>query len=395
MTVATHPGHRARVEAAGVGFAPLRPDFGPDLHDRMFDPRHGTEFTFRDLVTPAIRDSYADLSRAAAGADLLLASPAAFAVPLVAERMSVPWVSLALAPCGFVSAHDPPWFPSLGPLWPLRPFGPVYGRTVRTVVALKTRAWAAPIHALRRELGLPPGPNPFARGLCSPTLSLAMFSPVLGRPQPDWPASARITGFAFHDREDPGRELPPALAAFLDAGPAPIIVTLGSGAASTTAAGPILAATLAAARALGRRALLLTGDDPRARATLPHPLPNGAAAFAYAPLARVFPHAAAIVHQGGIGTLGQALRAGRPMLVVPFAFDQHDNALRASRLGVARVLPAGRHDARSATEALAALLAASTVAARAETVAQAVRTEDGATAAANAIEEVLGLGPVR
>jgi UDP:flavonoid glycosyltransferase YjiC (YdhE family) len=83
------------------------------------------------------------------------------------------------------------------------------------------------------------------------------------------------------------------------------------------------------------------------------------------------------------------------MLVVPFAFDQHDNALRASRLGVARVLPAGRHDARSATEALAALLAASTVAARAETVAQAVRTEDGATAAANAIEEVLGLGPVR
>ena len=300
----------------------------------MFDPRHGTEFTFRDLVAPAIRDSYADLSQAAAGADLLLASPAAFAVPLVAERMSVPWVSLALAPCGFVSAHDPPWFPSLGPLWPLRPFGPVYGRTVRAVVVLKTRAWAAPIHAFRRELGLPPGPNPFARGLCSPTLSLAMFSPVLGRPQPDWPASARITGFAFHDREDPDA-ITAALAAFLDAGPAPIIVTLGSGAASTAAAGPVLAATLAAARALGRRALLLIGDDPRARATLPHPLPDGTAAFAYAPLARVFPRAAAIVHQGGIGTLGQALRAGRPMLVVPFAFDQHDNALRADRLGVA------------------------------------------------------------
>src|SRR5689334_21493082 len=99
---------------------------------------------------------------------------------------------------------------------------------------------------LRRELGLPPGPNPFARGLFSPTLSLAMFSPLLGRPQPDWPASARITGFAFHDREDPGRESPPALAAFLDAGPAPIIATLGSGAAKTAAAGPVLAATLAA-----------------------------------------------------------------------------------------------------------------------------------------------------
>src|SRR3954452_7874414 len=77
VTVATHPAHRARVEAVGVGFAPLRPDFWPDLHDRMFNPRHGTEFTFSILAAPAIRDSYADL---------LVASPAAFAVPLVAER---------------------------------------------------------------------------------------------------------------------------------------------------------------------------------------------------------------------------------------------------------------------------------------------------------------------
>ena len=82
------------------------------------------------------------------------------------------------------------------------------------------------------------------------------------------------------------------------------------------------------------------------------------------------------------------------MLVVPFAFDQHDNALRASRLGVARVLPAERYDARSAAEALDALLADPTVAARAESVARTVRTEDGATAAADAIEDVLGLRTV-
>jgi UDP:flavonoid glycosyltransferase YjiC (YdhE family) len=40
----------------------------------------------------------------------------------------------------------------------------------------------------------------------------------------------------------------------------------------------------------------------------------------------------------GVGTTGQALRAGRPMLVIPHAFDQPDNAARLVRLGVARML---------------------------------------------------------
>ena len=50
------------------------------------------------------------------------------------------------------------------------------------------------------------------------------------------------------------------------------------------------------------------------------------------------PRASVIVHQGGIGTTGQALRAGRLMLIVPFGQDQPDNARRCERLGVARTL---------------------------------------------------------
>ena len=40
-----------------------------------------------------------------------------------------------------------------------------------------------------------------------------------------------------------------------------------------------------------------------------------------------------IVHSGGIGTTAQALRSGHPQVVVPFAFDQFDNAERIARLG--------------------------------------------------------------
>jgi UDP:flavonoid glycosyltransferase YjiC (YdhE family) len=61
--------------------------------------------------------------------------------------------------------------------------------------------------------------------------------------------------------------------------------------------------------------------------------------FDYLPYSRVFPRAAVVIHQGGIGTLSQALRAGRPQLITPVAFDQPDNARRAVDLGLARSLP--------------------------------------------------------
>jgi UDP:flavonoid glycosyltransferase YjiC (YdhE family) len=60
-------------------------------------------------------------------------------------------------------------------------------------------------------------------------------------------------------------------------------------------------------------------------------------ALDYAPLAQILPRAAAVVHAGGIGTCAESLRAGIPSVVIPFSFDQPDNAERLRRLGVAEV----------------------------------------------------------
>jgi UDP:flavonoid glycosyltransferase YjiC (YdhE family) len=49
--------------------------------------------------------------------------------------------------------------------------------------------------------------------------------------------------------------------------------------------------------------------------------PDDIGVFDYAPPSIVMPRAGVIVHLGGIGTTAQALRAGRPMLVVPFGQD--------------------------------------------------------------------------
>ena len=134
------------------------------------------------------------------------------------------------------------------------------------------------------------------------------------------------------------------------------------------------------------RAVLLTG------ANRPPALPRGVIAVSYAPHSELFPRAAAIVHQGGIGTTGQALRAGRPMLIVPFSHDQPDNAARCARLGVAGVVPRRWAHARRLGRELEALLADSGMRSRAEQAASRVRAEDGARTAADAIEALLGAG---
>ncbi|MFY9626859.1 MAG: nucleotide disphospho-sugar-binding domain-containing protein, partial [Methylocystis sp.] len=109
----------------------------------------------------------------------------------------------------------------------------------------------------------------------------------------------------------------------------------------------------------------------------------------YVPHSLLFPRALVVAHHGGIGTSGQALRAGKPQLVTPFLGDQQDNAARLRRLGVARTL-AGRaiNPLRLARE-LRALLETPDYALRARELGAVVSQEDGASAAAHRIAELL------
>jgi UDP:flavonoid glycosyltransferase YjiC (YdhE family) len=84
--------------------------------------------------------------------------------------------------------------------------------------------------------------------------------------------------------------------------------------------------------------------------------------------------------------LAQALAAGRPQLIVPVAFDQPDNARRTVKLGIARSIPFRKTTAEAIARELAVLLTAPDCAARALSVGREVAQEDGARAAANALE---------
>jgi UDP:flavonoid glycosyltransferase YjiC (YdhE family) len=214
---------------------------------------------------------------------------------------------------------------------------------------------------------------------------LALFSSVLADPQPDWPAHTHVTGAVFHDGTAPSDGMPRALEQFLAQGTAPVVFTLGTSAVG--AAGRFYEQSTAAARQLGIRAVLLTGHDPRNRPA--SPLPDSILLCDYAPYSALFPRGAAIVHQGGVGTTEQAMRAGKPMLIVPYAHDQPDNAYRAERLGVARVLYPKQYKATRVAECLSSILADQALVTAAADVGARVRAEDGPSAAVTTIEAVL------
>ncbi len=384
--MATSPIHRALVEREGVEFHPVRPDIDPDnrvLVARLMDAQRGTEFLLRDVIVPALHDAVTDLRPAIAAADLVVSHPVTFAVPVLAEALQRPWASMVLAPMSFFSVHDPPVLPPAPWLKPIVERVPLAARAMVGLAHRITRGWMSPVADLRASLGLAPGRHPLFEGQHSPHRVLALFSRVLANPQPDWPANVVVTG-AITYNGPASTALDPELEAFLAAGDPPVVFTLGTSA--VWAAGRFYDESLEAVTTLGCRAVLLVGRHPENRPRTP--LPAGVIAVEYAPHTALFPRAAVVVHQGGAGTLQQGLASGRPMLVVPHAHDQADNAYRARRLGVARVIRPGRYRAARVARTLRAILDDRAFADAAARVAAQVRAEDGVGTACDAIERL-------
>jgi len=77
-------------------------------------------------------------------------------------------------------------------------------------------------------------------------------------------------------------------------------------------------------------------------------------------------------------------------LIVPFAFDQVDNADHARRLGTSRTLYHKDYSAVAATKELGALLDDPSYAQQAREVSERLKQENGSVQACDLIEELLG-----
>jgi len=388
VTIAATPYYRGKVESYGFAFRPLRPDWNPTsgaLIAQCANMRRGPEVLIRNLVLPHLKDTYVDLSAAARDTDLMVTGELVFAAPLVAEKLNLRWASASLSPISFLSAHDPSVLVNCPELILLRNAGIVINRALLSLSRIILRSWWLPIRDLRQAEGLSLGRDPLLDDKFAPELVLALFSRWLAEPQPDWPTQTVQPGFVFFDRHDAAQTSPDSgtavLEEFLAAGDTPIVFTQGSTAVHHP--GDFYRVSVEAARRVGRRALLI-GAEPALIPSAPDLL-----AVRYAPYSEVFPHAAVIVHQGGSGTTGQAMQSGRPMLFVPFGWDQPDNAARMVRHGSALALPRSRYTAHRSARALQRLIAEPQFQQRAIAIQKQMQAEEGLSSACNAIENLL------
>lgn len=389
---ATSKLYQPQVEELGFTFFPLRPDLADigvsvaEVGKQVMDPHKGPEFMFKKMIVPYIQQSYEDVNKLADEADLLITHPLVLTASLVAEKKGTKWITVVLSPISLFSVYDPSvlWVNFITRRW--RP-GPGLSRLILKLVKSKLATWAKPLDQLRNNVGLLPNPYALTTGQHSPQGSIALFSAAYAAPQLDWPKNMQATGFLFHDQHTDGGKLSDALTRFLQAGPPPVVFTLGS--AAVFRSGTFYEESIEAVKQLKCRAVILTGIMAANEHVREQTLPDHILVLEYASFSLLFPHAAAVVHHGGIGTTAQGLRAGVPTLVVPHAHDQPDNALRVKRTGTGEVLNPPQYKSRNIVKVLTQLLNNPTYKENAARIAAAIQKEDSAGNACNYIESKL------
>jgi UDP:flavonoid glycosyltransferase YjiC (YdhE family) len=314
------------------------------------------------------------------GKTVVVASTLGFGARIAQEKLSIPTVTLHMQPIIVRSVEAPPVGPDGRSI-------DILPRWMRRLVLwlldvfLVDRYLGAPVNVFRREKGLPPVKRILKEWMNSPDLVLCMFPDWFAPRRSDWPAQAKLVGFPLYDAAD-ASDAAPGLDEFLDSGPPPVVFTFGTAMHSCR---EVMAASVEACRDGGFRGVLVTSDLNM----VPNVLPPGIKYVPFAPFGRLFARAAAVVHHGGMGTLSQALADGCPQIVVPFAFDQPDNAARVKRLGVGDSIKPAKYRPETVVRMLKELTESESVRASCRAAADRIRNENGLAAAAAAIEELV------
>ncbi|HEY8746568.1 MAG TPA: glycosyltransferase [Tepidisphaeraceae bacterium] len=344
------------------------PDFWHPIKGPQILARWGAQFFNRQYL------QLADLCKSPDS--VLIANPGLIPARVVSEKLRTPLAHLILQPWMIKSSIAPPVMPAglTLPRWAPRMMSWGYWRVLNLVGDLLL---GKELNRLRHTLGMQPVHRVFDWWL-SEQMVIGMFPEWYGQRQADWIAHVRLAGFPMFDGR-PSAGLSPELEAFCREGEPPIVFTFGTGMMHGHA---LFQAAVETCAMLGKRGILLS----RHTSQLPDPLPATICWQAFAPFQELFPHCAAVVHHGGIGTTAKALASATPQLIVPIAYDQLDNATRIKRLGVGnRVRSRKLHSARLAP-ALAALLS-SDVKRTCITMAAKFNSDEGVSRAAGWIEE--------
>ena len=106
------------------------------------------------------------------------------------------------------------------------------------------------------------------------------------------------------------------------------------------------------------------------------------------PQTKVIPQVDLVITHGGNNTTTEALHFGKPMVVLPIFWDQHDNAQRVQELGLGLRLRTYEVTPRELNDAVDGLLADTALRAQVAALGERIRARDGLRRGADLIESV-------
>lgn len=389
----TNPHFEPRVRHAGLEFLPIgtAEEYRAVVTSpELVHPRRGPAFVIRALVggtlRPLVRQTRTAIREFKPG--VVLRHHICFGVGWVCRQKGVPDAVGVLSPLMWRSDFDSGVFGQglRGLPWTAT-VPPAVARFRSALIRLAAlREIDAPINAVARELGFPAVRDVFFKEARAGIVNLALWPAALRGPMPDDPPNGAHCGFCPFDQDPAADRGEAELKAFLDAGPPPLVFTLGTSVVHH--AGDFYHIAAEVAERLGRRCVLVAGEGAPRHAPTPRLLAVG-----YAPFSQLLPKAAAVVHHGGIGTTCQCLAAGVPQVVVPFANDEFDTAARCRRLGVAAVVKADSLRPRPLEAGLRQVLDGPAAVAAAQRAALLMTQQNGPATAADELERAAGRPP--
>jgi MGT family glycosyltransferase len=105
----------------------------------------------------------------------------------------------------------------------------------------------------------------------------------------------------------------------------------------------------------------------------------------FLPQPAILPQVDLVITHGGNNTVTESLHFGRPMIVLPLFWDQHDNAQRMHELGLGRRLDTYGHDPAELVGAIESLLADPLLPGRLSEISSSLQAEPGTIKAADLI----------
>lgn len=340
-------------------------------------------FKLIKYLKPLARKMIIDSWEAAktANPDLIIFHPKILGAVSIAEKFDVPVIMANLQPM-IVPTNE---FPMAGmPIWNI---GTWYNKTTYRLIKLGLRMYSKIVNDFRQNtLNLSPFPK--SSGMLytadkKPIHILHGFSPLIVPRPSDWPEQATVNGYWFLDQLDDWQP-PSRLKAFLDAGEAPVYIGFGSMAGRN----PCRLADIAieALTKAKLRGVIATGWGGLEA----HHLPESILKIDNAPHEWLFPRMSAIVHHGGAGTTGAALRAGKPMTICPFMADQPfwGNCIHALGVGP-KPIPQKKLSVRKLASAFHEMSHNVTMSRRAKEIGELIQDENGIKNTVEVIEDVL------